>query len=84
MVVSLYLHALSHRQLYVTFSSRIEHGLDDPFYFNGLNKGLKFCYGSLVIPAWTMPFPAGLNVGWMIQKSGSLGSFLMDQLQVTN
>ena len=60
MIVSLYLHALSHRQLYVTFSSRVKHGLDDLFYFIGFNKGLKFCYGHLSI------FPAGLKLGWMI------------------
>ena len=55
-IVSLYsyLHALSHRQLYVTFSSRVKHGLDDLFYFIGFNKGLKFCYGHLSIPAWTI------------------------------
>ena len=49
MVVSLYLHSLSHGQLYVAFSSRIERGMHDPFYFIGLNKGLKFCYGNLPI-----------------------------------
>ena len=42
MVVSLYLHALSHGQMYVTFSSRVKHGLDDLFYFIDLTRVLNF------------------------------------------
>ena len=78
MVVSLYLHALSHRQLYVTFSSRVKHGLDDLFYFIGFNKGLSFAmviflylHGQLYL-AFSSRVEVGLDD---LENLGHLGHF---------
>ena len=72
MVVFLYLHAVSHRQLYVTFFSRVKHWLDDLCIFNVLvlTRASSFAMVAFVYLHGQLYhlFPAGLKLGWMTKK----------------
>ena len=63
----------------------VRHGLDDLFYFIGLNKAgsqvLLWLSFYTCIDNCILPFPAGLKLGWMTQKIWITWVFLMGQVK---